>query len=200
MPPTSTRSSVVSKHSRRCALRPQYSALDLLDNQQLTTFPQVSSSLALHDVQFPQSSTAIVFVEDYFDFTTVMATQPRHPHDNNSSSSHMPGLSPFSTMRRGCVVKACLHCRKPLPDLSLANYCELVCKDCAALHQQSFLYLLPSSLHSNSKLQKTRSKLSPTSSVRSRRQARTWCMAVIRALRWRWRIRGLLPQSMSRTS
>lgn len=60
---------------------------------------------------------------------------PKRTSKRNVSSSSHTQLSPFSTMRRGSMLKVCVHCQKPLYELALTQYSEIVCNDCAGFHQ-----------------------------------------------------------------
>lgn len=67
--------------------------------------------------------------------TITSALTPKQSSRRTVSSSSQSQLSPFSTMRRGSVIKACIHCQKPLHELSNTQYSEFVCNDCAGFHQ-----------------------------------------------------------------
>lgn len=182
-------------------LRPQQSTLDMLDNHNLTTFPQVyqlNLDLDHPSLPFSQSST-IVFVEDYFDnhsqphidfsndFSNTFDFDP--PIPNQSKVTTTP-LSPFSTMRRGSVVKTCVHCHKQLYEFSNTHFIELVCKDCACIHQSS-----KSKLRFTPSITQLRAQFMSTTSI-PRTSKHPWYTSVRRILRWRWRLKGLLPSSI----
>lgn len=69
---------------------------------------------------------------------------PKATRDFSSSSNN---LSPFSTIRRGTTrIKSCVHCNKPLYELSKTQFSEFVCHSCAAIHQVSNMNNTGSSL------------------------------------------------------
>lgn len=64
-----------------------------------------------------------------------VSTPRQSKSKRNVSSSSQCQLSPFSTMRRGSMIKTCVHCHQQLYELSNTQYLEFVCNDCAGFHQ-----------------------------------------------------------------
>lgn len=194
------RKSKIKLNSQRSKRQFTQSNLDLLDNQKLTTFPQVYNTFVnvsgqvelSSDPYFPPkhsllSKDSIVFVEDYFDPNTTQQFQPHHRvAKSTSSSSH--SLSPFSTMRRGSLVKTCVHCKKHLQEFTNTSFSELVCNDCACLQQQSTPRL---------KHPKFASLSTSTLPIIHSSSSNDWYSTVRRKLRWRWRLKGLLPPGVA---
>lgn len=197
-----------SKRQFRPTNHQSSSTLDLLDNHQLTTFPQVYNTFVGIAGQVELSSTpyfppkqhlthqsllskedSIVFVEDYFDAT--VPTQSQHPHTHRvvKSTSSVHSLSPFSTMRRGSLVKACVHCKKQLLEFMNTSFSELVCNDCACLQQK-----INPKLFKHNKFSSISTSTLPIIHSTS---PNGWYSTVRRKLRWRWRFKGLLPPGVA---
>lgn len=237
-------SRALRKRQSRTQLNPKqskrqfnHSNLDLLDNNKLTTFPQVYNTFININGQVelssdpspgpPKSATimshqhqqlhqhlhqhlhhapalskdAIVFVEDYFDpdflgTDSSSSSSAQHAHLQQhrvakSTSSSSCSLSPFSTMRRGSLVKACVHCKRHLVEFTNTSFSELVCNDCAFLHQQQ----------NNPPLRRTKTKFGNMSTstlpIMHSSDQQGWYTTVRRKLRWRWRFKGLLPPGVT---
>lgn len=219
-------SRVLRKRQSKVQLNPQQrnkrafhqSNLDLLDHQKLTTFPQVYNTFVNLHGQVELSSDpspgptprthapslsrdGIVFVEDYFEAQTAhSASNSFHSTGSNGShhrvvksSSSGASLSPFSTMRRGSLVKSCVHCKKPLYEFTNTSFSELVCKDCAVVQQNS-----PTKSPSQHHHHQSRFKNMSTATLPIMRSDNNgWYTTVRRKLRWRWRLKGLLPPSVA---
>ena len=177
------------------------SSLDLLNNEELTTFPQVynriTSTFKTNNTGSAHSATSsndIVFIEDYFESCTDLPKLA-------SSQESMHSLSPFSTMKRkSCAspVKFCLHCKKPLQEFANTDFTEFVCKNCAKVQQQNPYNYSTSTLPILKSQRGDLSGLGRANSNRSvltvnRPDDDTWYHTVRKRLRWRWRIKGLLP-------